>query len=128
MSQIQKHTTAFAAIGWILIVAAAFPLLKGFAVYSKDLSGETQRTRLALARLHDASVARFGPQEDYDPSPYEEGQGLVPCLIGGAMVILGSLLVLGSSVFRCSECGGKVAMRNAKICPSCRTSFDAVGS
>ena len=123
MSQLQKHTTIYAIIGWIMIIAAAYPLLKGLSSYSRDLSGETQRSRLAIAQLHEASVSRFGPQEDYDHSRYEEGQGFVPCLIGGAMIIVGLVLTLGSSVFRCSECGGKVAMKTAKICPSCRTSF-----
>ena len=119
MSQLQKHTTIYAIIGWIMIIAASYPLLQGLSSYSNDFSGETYKRRLAVARLNDA-MGSFGTTN----SDYEEGQGLVPCLIGGAMIIVGLVLALGSSVFRCSECGGKVAMKTAKICPSCRTSFD----
>ena len=126
---IQKHRTGWAFLGWILIIGGAWFLFQGFAHY-KD--GTNPDIAAALESMNRVAIAanslrelRGEPMWQNSPPVDMMAEAKKYGLIGSVLSIVGLGLALGTSIFRCSECGGKVALKTAKLCPSCGTAFVA---
>lgn len=126
---IQKHTTGWAFLGWVSVIAGAWFLFQGFAAYADGTNPEITASTKSMEEVVEAAARareRMGlPRFDSAPPSDLMDEAGKHGLIGGALFVVGLGLAFGTSVFRCSECGGKVAMETAKICPSCGTTFVA---
>lgn len=124
--RIQKHTTGWVFLGWLLIIVSLFFLWSGFRSYHNDSIGMTDtvngiRERVQIASREAAISSGYSARDHVR----RDGEGLIPSLIGGALMIAGICVARASSVLRCSDCGGRVAIATARICPSCGTEFVA---
>jgi hypothetical protein len=122
---IQKNKTGWAFLGWIFVIVGGYFLYQGYAYYADGTNPEIIKARQASERLSE-TVARaretigLSILEPYVPTDMM-AEASKHVWIGAAFSIVGLGLAFGTSVFRCSQCSGKVGMVTAKICPSCGT-------
>lgn len=109
-------------LGVLCCLAGLVFLIMGIGQYENDQSGVTSSAREAIHKLNKSTRELREGWIIPESEMAQEGEGLIPCLGGFALMFIGVVLMV-QNTRRCSDCGNKVPSEHAKICGMCGVSF-----